>query len=502
MSNKLSLKSCMLVFLVFALRIEVNSQNNSDLFPENHLDLENPIGYETLKQFGERVQAIDFIDVTIEGKTLEDRSLFLYHLYRGTGPSKWKVFFFAQQHGNEPAGKDALLYLIKYIAENPALLPENVDLWILPMVNPDGAEKDQRRNSAGSDLNRDHLVLSQIETQILHKVCRKIMPHVSVDCHEFTRDSRDYTEKGWLEWPLIMMDCANNPAYGHDLYNAGVSWVNQAAEYMQAKGHNYTRYYVGGLPPDEELRHSTLEIDDARNGLGAYQGLSFIVESGVIRGSGGKHSDLAQRVDAYLDLLTRFLYDSKKFSGHKKIIKDARQRPVPDFLPVNYFWGSAGQTICRVKVIDQETKQTQEISTANFMSDLIVKNNVRTPQAYIIEEKFAASFAELLGRHAIKYEVLQERKFFMAQMAKLDSIEDFRDKVYNRYAGRQVVSLDTLKQHDFEAGCLMVDLKQEAGLRAAIILEPAKLYGLFAYPDFAEMAAEDKTIPIWRIFTN
>ena len=71
------------------------------------------------------------------------------HLNRGGERADWKVLLFAQLHGNEHAGKDALLTLIDEIAADPSRLPEQVDLWSMPMINPDGAEAGTAQNAAG-----------------------------------------------------------------------------------------------------------------------------------------------------------------------------------------------------------------------------------------------------------------------------------------------------------------------------------------------------------------
>jgi hypothetical protein len=91
------------------------------------------------------------VTVSVEGRTAQGRGVYLVHLSTAPlrGPPSWKVLFYAQQHGDELSGKDALLYLVRDIARDPSLLPPDVDLWILPMMNPDGAEAGTRRNASG-----------------------------------------------------------------------------------------------------------------------------------------------------------------------------------------------------------------------------------------------------------------------------------------------------------------------------------------------------------------
>jgi len=152
------------------------------------------------------------VTVSTEATTSRGRSVYLVHATRG-GTPPLRVLFYAQQHGDEVSGKDALLYLLRDVARDPGLLPPDVDLWVLPMVNPDGAEAGTRRNADGADLNRDHMVLEQPETRAIHSVARRVRPHLAVDCHEFTRDSEERRKRGVLAWPDITMDGVGNPLF-------------------------------------------------------------------------------------------------------------------------------------------------------------------------------------------------------------------------------------------------------------------------------------------------
>ena len=489
-------------FWVLILHTYGASQEQVIQFPENHQYIKSPITYSQMTDFLETANHKDFIELSTTGKSVEERFLYLVHLNRGKVKSNWRVFFFAQQHGNEPAGKDALIYLIKYISEKPEILPKNVDLWIMPMVNPDGAEANKRRNGNDFDLNRDHQLLSQPEARALHKVFRQIMPHVSVDCHEFTRDSRDYTEKGWSEWPLIMMDCANNPLFYPEVYQAGIRWCDKMVPYMNQKGHNYVRYYLGGVPPEGELRHSTPEVDDARNGLGAYGGLSFIIESGIKHNVRNPNADLGERIDAYLDIFYKFLHDDMYRREDIKAIERSRSSKIPDFIPINYFWANKGQKIKQVRVIEIDTGETVEVPTANFMNDLIVKNSVPTPKSYIISEEYLSEFEALLDKHAIIYEILETPKIFKVESCRIICVEDFEDTLYNRYAGRQIVERTLAKKQVFRPGSILVTLNQSACKRAALLLEPTKLYGIYQYPEFRKMVDKNSILPVYRIINK
>ena len=53
----------------------------------------------------------------------------------------------------------------------------------IPMLNPDGAERFQRRNAQGIDLNRDALLLQSPEGQLLKKIRDELNPRVGFNLH-------------------------------------------------------------------------------------------------------------------------------------------------------------------------------------------------------------------------------------------------------------------------------------------------------------------------------
>jgi carboxypeptidase D len=69
--------------------------------------------------------------------------------------------YIATMHGDEPVGTELCLDLIDYLTQNYGSnsrvnnIVDNIELWIMPMMNPDGNALSQRYNSSGVDLNRD-----------------------------------------------------------------------------------------------------------------------------------------------------------------------------------------------------------------------------------------------------------------------------------------------------------------------------------------------------------
>ena len=467
--------------------------------PADHRQLVKTITYDRMTALLRFAGEHPHVTVSEEARTAKGRSVFLVHLDRSGGKARWRVLFYAQQHGNEVAGKDALLYMITAVAARPEILPEDVDLWIMPMMNPDGAEADQRRNADGVDLNRDHLTLKEPETQALHRVCQRVLPDVAVDCHEFTRDDEEVRARGWNDWPIIMMDGVNTPLYDPALAEAAQRWVESAAPVMERAGHAYVRYNVGGPPPEEEQRYSAFDADDARNGLGAYGVISFIIESGVKRAAPDPSADLGARVDAYLTLLWRFVVDASHRDADLATVERARAFKLAPFIPVNFFWANLGPRLTEAPVLDLATGQRKLVATPNFMHDAVVKKSVPTPLAYAVEPRAAALFGPMLERHGVTFEVLGAARPAVAERCRLLRVEDDFDELYGRYGGRQIVARDAAAPRELAAGTLLVSLDQAAAIRAALVLEPTMLYGMFAYPEYRALVGADQTIPVWRV---
>ena len=88
-------------------------------------------------------------------------------------------------HGNEPAGGDADLRLLRDLAglcHDPLL--RRVVVVVLPDQNPDGRGMRTRVNFNGFDLNRDWLALTQPESQARLRLALAMPPLAYVDQHE------------------------------------------------------------------------------------------------------------------------------------------------------------------------------------------------------------------------------------------------------------------------------------------------------------------------------
>lgn len=470
--------------------------------PDTHNEPNKTISYADMERLLQKAAKPGLIDVETIGKSSAGRNLYLVHINRRPHESQTRVFLYAQQHGNEVSGKDALLGLIAQVAMDPQHIPLEVDLWLLPMFNPDGAEADQRENGAGADLNRDHQRLAQPETRAFYAAVQRIMPHLAIDMHEFNRSSESYSRRGWRKWPDITMDTTMHPFFNPRLAAIGLSWIKSAVDPLRRAGFRFARYSVGGPPPESEIRPSTLEFDDARSGVASYGALSFIVECAVERESGAAEAAATprtHRVKAYLALIDRFLNDRGLRAAVRPLVEHWRQnQPLPGFLPVNCFWGNAGLKVEAVRVLAAGSDRDIVVPSANVMHDVVVKICVARPQAYAIPGRFRELFEPLLRAHAIRYEILEKPRPAQLEAYRLLRIETEYDNLYERYEGRQIVVPAGREAAELTAGTLLVPTAQPGALRAFMHLEPAMLYGLYIFPEFAKTVT-DGLLPVSRV---
>lgn len=105
------------------------------------------------------------------------------------GKGKKKILAWSQMHGNESTCTKAIFDFLKFIQQKDLFQEEiraflnKYTLYVIPMLNPDGAELYTRENSNLVDLNRDAQDLSQKESKILKNAFRSLNPDLCLNLH-------------------------------------------------------------------------------------------------------------------------------------------------------------------------------------------------------------------------------------------------------------------------------------------------------------------------------
>ncbi len=122
-------------------------------------------------------------EVTEIGHSFEDRSINTIKWGKG----KINILLWSQMHGDEATGTMALCDLLNFLQQDSDLvrvLMKNSQLHIIPLLNPDGAERFTRRSAQQIDINRDFLQCLTPEAKILREYRDKIDPEFGFTLHD------------------------------------------------------------------------------------------------------------------------------------------------------------------------------------------------------------------------------------------------------------------------------------------------------------------------------
>lgn len=140
--------------------------------------------YITLKDIEPLITELqDFCSVERVGSSENELPIHLIKL--GTG--KKPLLFWSQMHGNESTTTKALFDLLHLLKDSNNALSQKIlaecTLYIIPMLNPDGAEAYTRINYNKVDLNRDAQERSQAESTVFKSIVDSVKPLVAFNLH-------------------------------------------------------------------------------------------------------------------------------------------------------------------------------------------------------------------------------------------------------------------------------------------------------------------------------
>ena len=220
------------------------------------------------------------------------------------------VVLIGQQHGDEPASSEALLVVAQELVQGLLEpLTERLNVIVVPRANPDGAEAGNQATANGTDMDRDHLVLSTPEARALAALVRDYRPMAVIDAHEYVV-AGPYLEKfnALQSYDALLQYAtpANMPAF---VTKASQEWYHQPMV-RALKTQNLTSewlYTLSSEPNDVQLSMGDARPESARNVNGLKNAVSLVVES---RGVGLDHTHIQRRVHTHVTAITSALHSS------------------------------------------------------------------------------------------------------------------------------------------------------------------------------------------------
>ncbi len=109
------------------------------------------------------------------------------------GKGKTKLLLWSQMHGNESVATRAILDILKFLTANDEFdsfrkeLAQKLTIQFIPMLNPDGTNRFQRRTATEIDMNRDAIALQTPEGKLLMDIVDEFKPDFAFNLHDQRR---------------------------------------------------------------------------------------------------------------------------------------------------------------------------------------------------------------------------------------------------------------------------------------------------------------------------
>jgi len=193
-----------LLFSCQSLMVPQTSDITQKYFPDPELDIRTP-AFKKEKGFTNYAEMMAFLESKIAtspdifsmeyiGKSQKGLQIPLIHIGK-PGPEKVRIWMQGGLHGNEPAGTEAMLYLMdKFTEKGYQGMLDRLYISMVPMANIDGYQKQDRYSANGLDLNRDQTKIAAPETRSLKQAFSDFAPHICLDFHEYRPYRRDFNQ--------------------------------------------------------------------------------------------------------------------------------------------------------------------------------------------------------------------------------------------------------------------------------------------------------------------
>ena len=478
------MKKTAILFSIFFLVAEIFSQNRL-ISPLEKSGFSKLTSHVQMEQYlDELTSSYKMIKLELIGQSLEGRDIpaLFYSSDKTFGSQrtvKPLVLVFCQQHGDEPSGKEAALILARELVNEKKNLLKSMDLILIPQLNPDGAEKNQRRNARDIDLNRNHIILTEPETQALHQLFLKWMPEVTLDVHEYTAVSDQWLTKGFIKYADEQLGALSNLNISPLIRDfSRKSFLPAVGMKVKTAGFSFHEYIVGTPFENSRLRYSTTAINDGRQSLGIFNTLSFILE-------GKQYADVMGQIESrtysQLEAITSFLQTVSENSRQiLDIVTTARQQlfsAPPDsdrlYLQMDYYPDST-QAKVEFPVFNLNSWQQENRAMENFHPTVRARKSIPRPLGYIIPAS-EKRLIEILARHRIEMNPLPENSHLPVETFFIRHVSTFMEEEMEMpYLDIEVTS----QQKEFPSGTLVIYLGQPAGNLIPLLLEPQSSFSL------------------------
>jgi hypothetical protein len=302
-------------------------------------------------------------------------------------------------------------------------------------MNPDGSEVNNRRNGNNADLNRNHLVLTEPETQALHRFFDKYLFDVTMDVHEYAPYGGDWQKYGYRRNASETLGVNTNPNVSEQIRAFSNKEVFPYwSKYLTDNKFNNAIYAPGGPPEQDYIRHSTFDVNDGRQSFGILNSLSFIQEG--LNGEDTYVDNIRHRAEGQMTGMRAILQFAYLHQGEiKKMVADGRKVLV------------SGKANPKVSIQSEHAANGQKLSitllsyTTNTDTVVVVNDyrpvvksiyDVTKPAGYLVPAE-NKKLMDWVQRHALTYSTFKNQKGYKIEQYTIKSIDsiDFERDTFN-----------------------------------------------------------------------
>ena len=402
---------------------------------------------------GQDMPVVIFTRLDLTGKTLEEAAAMIVADSERNG--KLTVHNQAHMHGNEQAAGETALGWIKMLdgAYGETLL-DNLNIYVMPRLNPDGAQDDLRRipTWGNKDPNGDMVQMETVEMQNVMYVMNLFKPHVFIDNHE----GNVAVDSSTVSHGYFLVNPSFNTQSSEDFRQLGLSIVAEAFDNLEEKGFAYR--YIDNI------------INSKNMGVGrCYAGsmgmLAFLIESpGIYNGRNGYE----RRVAGAATVLTTFYnYVNENTAQVKSILEAEQQRIIEN-----------GKTYEESDIVVLETASTAR-SEYNYQTPIyngatgeVTELRTMTPKVYdtVVRSRVAPTAYVLPAGEAWVSDVMKIMDFQQMEYYQLPAGSTVTLQQYT--GNHSAAGLTEEKAVTFEQGAYVFTMDQQKAVILAAMLEP------------------------------
>lgn len=427
-----------------------------------------------------------------------------------------RIFIQGNIHAGEVCGKEALLMLIRSMAQGThEVWADSALIMMAPIYNADGNERvnlfnrprqngplagmGQRPNAQGLDLNRDHMKMKSPEARSLIRLMNEYDPHVLVDLH---------TTNGTRHGYHITFSPPLNPntdmAIDGMLRNELLPAVQEGLKVRSG----WDSYYYGNLP-FRRGEAGWYTFDHRPRFNNNYIGLRNRV---AILSEAYAYATFEERVLASLFFTEAIIEESiHRRETILSAISLAEQRTSPGLEQGLHFEPTRNRDQVDILMGTVQTKTNPysgapffERQDSTFVQSMpeygafAATERSTLPVAYRVEAEAADMVGSMLSAHGIRFEVLEADEQQDVHSFRVDSTRQaerpFQQVNEQTFWGTWKGQLQT-----FGAGSLHIPMDQELARLAFYLLEPRSDDGLVNWAFFADSMESGATYPIHRM---